>query len=79
MPHLPLEECPPLADYDWAPHLIQKGFPVGPIPHEHQNLVLIPRILVFGSAFRDREEARILGPHESVSQGIHCARLPHGF
>ncbi|KAF9650725.1 multidrug resistance-associated ABC transporter [Thelephora ganbajun] len=27
VPHLPLEECPPLADYDWAPHLIQKSFP----------------------------------------------------
>ncbi|KAF9786031.1 hypothetical protein BJ322DRAFT_1057551 [Thelephora terrestris] len=25
--HLPLEEYPPLADYDWAPHLIQKSLP----------------------------------------------------
>ena len=28
VPHLPAEEFPPLADYDWAPHLVKKSFPV---------------------------------------------------
>ena len=26
--HLPAEEFPPLADYDWATHLVKKSFPV---------------------------------------------------
>jgi hypothetical protein len=28
VPHLPAEEFPPTADYDWAPHLMMKSFPV---------------------------------------------------
>lgn len=28
VPHLPAEEFPPLADYDWAPHLVKRSFPV---------------------------------------------------
>lgn len=28
VPHLPAEEFPPLADYDWAPHIVRKSFPV---------------------------------------------------
>ena len=78
MPHLPLEECPPLADYDWAPHLIQKSFPVGPIT-VHSRSGADPCILALGPALWDCEEAYVLGPHESVPQGVRYARPPHGF
>lgn len=78
VPHLPLEECPPLADYDWAPHVIQKSFPVGPFV-VNPKIVLIPHILVLGSPLWDCEEPYVLGPYESVPQGVHYARLPHDF
>ena len=78
MPHLPLEECPPLADYDWAPHLIQKGFPVGPVT-AYSRSDADPPVPALGPALWDCEEAYVLGSHESVSQGVHYARLPHGF
>ena len=29
MPHLPWEELPPLADYDYAKNLVKRSFPVG--------------------------------------------------
>ena len=78
VPHLPLEECPPLADYDWAPHLIQKSFPVGLVTVRLRfGADLYTPAL--GSTLRDHEEARVLGSHESVPQGVHRACLPHGF
>ena len=78
MSHLPLEEYPPLADYDWAPHLIQKSFLVGPAA-VHPRAVLISRVPVLGSTLRHCEKAHILGPHESISQGVHYPRLPRDF
>jgi len=78
VPHLPLEECPPLADYDWAPHLIRKSFPVGPIA-VHPRFGADPCIPALGPALRDCEEAYVLGSHESVPQGVRYARPPHGF
>jgi len=78
VPHLPLEECPPLADYDWAPHLIKKSFPVGPVP-VNPKFDADPCGLVLRPPFWDREDPHVLGPHESVPQGVHYAGLPHGF
>ena len=78
VPHLPLEECPPLADYDWAHHLIQKSFPVGLVA-VNSKFGANPCTLALGSALWICEEAYVLGPYESVSQGVHYARPPHGF
>lgn len=33
VPHLPAEEFPPLADYDWASHLVKESFPARPPSH----------------------------------------------
>lgn len=78
VPRLPLEEYPSLADYDWAPHLIQKSFPVG-LAAVGPSVVLILRILVLGPALWDCEKAPILGAHESVPKGVHYARFPCSF
>ena len=41
VPHLPAEEFPPLADYDWAPHLVKKSFPV-----RIRIVYMLPAILI---------------------------------
>ena len=54
-------------------------FPCWSYLHEHGIFVLILCVLALGSAFWHCEGAHVLGPHESVPQGVHYARLPHGF
>jgi hypothetical protein len=63
IPHLPLSEFPPLADYDLSTSLVQTSFPVSRCTTESSNTKARS---VYGSIISQSKRSHLLGHHQGL-------------